>query len=66
MLKRFMKINIKGETNMEETYLDRINAFFFFYKALRTNRDIIANIDTDFFFFLSSENKYPYPAFRSS
>lgn len=35
---------------MEETYLDRINAFFTDYKTLRKNRDIIANIDTDFFF----------------
>ena len=57
MLKRFMKINIKGETNMEETYLDRINAFFMDYKTLRENRNIIANIDTDFFFDIMDDLK---------
>lgn len=35
---------------MEETYLDRINAFFKDYEELRNNKDIIASIDTDFFF----------------
>ena len=42
---------------MEETYLDRINAFFTDYKALRKNRDIIANIDTDFFFDIMDDLK---------
>ena len=56
-VKRFMKINIKGGTNMEETYLDRINAFFTDYKNLRKNRDIIANIDTDFFFDIMDDLK---------
>lgn len=42
---------------MEETYLDRINAFFADYKALRKNRDIIANIDTDFFFDIMDDLK---------
>lgn len=42
---------------MEETYLDRITAFFKSYKALRDNRDIIANIDTDFFFDIMDDLK---------
>lgn len=42
---------------MEETYLDRINAFFTDYKNLRKNRDIIANIDTDFFFYIMDDLK---------
>lgn len=42
---------------MEETYLDRINAFFTDYKTLRKNRDIIANIDTDFFFDIMDDLK---------
>ena len=42
---------------MEETYLDRINAFFTDYKNLRKNRDIIANIDTDFFFDIMDDLK---------
>lgn len=42
---------------MEETYLDRINAFFTGYKTLRKNRDIIANIDTDFFFDIMDDLK---------
>ena len=42
---------------MEETYLDRINAFFMNYKTLRKNRDIIANIDTDFFFDIMDDLK---------
>lgn len=42
---------------MEETYLDRINAFFTDYKALRKNGDIIANIDTDFFFDIMDDLK---------
>lgn len=42
---------------MGETYLDRINAFFADYKALRKNRDIIANIDTDFFFDIMDDLK---------
>lgn len=42
---------------MEETYLDRINTFFADYKALRKNRDIIANIDTDFFFDIMDDLK---------
>lgn len=42
---------------MEETYLDRINAFFMDYKTLRKNRNIIANIDTDFFFDIMDDLK---------
>ena len=42
---------------MEETYLDGINAFFTDYKTLRKNRDIIANIDTDFFFDIMDDLK---------
>ena len=42
---------------MGETYLDRINAFFTDYKTLRKNRDIIANIDTDFFFDIMDDLK---------
>lgn len=42
---------------MEETYLDRINAFFTDYKTLRKNRNIIANIDTDFFFDIMDDLK---------
>nr|DAQ36223.1 MAG TPA: hypothetical protein [Caudoviricetes sp.] len=42
---------------MEETYLDRINAFFMDYKTLRENRNIIANIDTDFFFDIMDDLK---------
>ena len=42
---------------MEKTYLDRINAFFMGYKTLRDNRDIIANIDTDFFFDIMDDLK---------
>lgn len=42
---------------MEETYLDRITAFFKGYKVLRDNRDIIANIDTDFFFDIMDDLK---------
>ena len=42
---------------MEETYLDRINAFFMNYKTLRKNRNIIANIDTDFFFDIMDDLK---------
>lgn len=42
---------------MGETYLDRINAFFTDYKTLRKNRDIIANIDTDFFFNIMDDLK---------
>ena len=42
---------------MGETYLDRINAFFMDYKTLRKNRDIIANIDTDFFFDIMDDLK---------
>lgn len=42
---------------MEETYLDRINSFFKGYKTLRNNRDIIANIDTDFFFDIMDDLK---------
>ena len=42
---------------MGETYLDRINAFFMDYKTLRKNRNIIANIDTDFFFDIMDDLK---------
>ena len=42
---------------MGETYLDRINAFFADYRTLRANRDIIANIDTDFFFDIMDDLK---------
>lgn len=42
---------------MGETYLDRINAFFADYKTLRKNRNIIANIDTDFFFDIMDDLK---------
>lgn len=42
---------------MGETYLDRINAFFTDYKTLRKNRNIIANIDTDFFFDIMDDLK---------
>ena len=42
---------------MEETYLDRIKAFFMNYKTLRKNRNIIANIDTDFFFDIMDDLK---------
>lgn len=42
---------------MGETYLDRINAFFANYRTLKTNRDIIANIDTDFFFDIMDDLK---------
>ena len=42
---------------MGETYLDRINAFFANYRTLKKNSDIIANIDTDFFFDIMDDLK---------
>ena len=42
---------------MGETYLDRINAFFTNYRTIRKNRDIIANIDTDFIFDIMDDLK---------